>query len=106
MSWLLIITLSLLVFINRYLFLEPNLRLQLPSVIHGMLYYAAPCLLSAICIPVIFFDQQHQFRTGLDNAYVWAALATALCYLISKRILLSSVVGFVLFYALFLFKQS
>lgn len=106
MSWFLIITLSLLVFINRYLFLEPNLRLQLPSAIHGMLYYAAPCLLSAICIPVIFFDQQHQFRTGLDNAYVWAALLTALCYLISKRILLSSAVGFVLFYALFLFKQS
>lgn len=98
MSWLLIIMLSLLVFLNRYIFLDPNLRLRLPNFIQGMLHYSAPCLLTAICIPVIFFNQQDQFRPWLDNHYVWAGLATAVSYLISKRILISSIIGFGSFY--------
>ncbi|VCZ60903.1 hypothetical protein BANRA_03736 [Acinetobacter baumannii] len=39
---------------NRYYFLEPNVKVKLPVLMNKMLNYSAPCLLSAICIPVIF----------------------------------------------------
>ncbi|TCM68649.1 branched-subunit amino acid transport protein [Acinetobacter calcoaceticus] len=100
MSWGLIIAMSALVFFNRYLFLEPRVRIRLPHVMQRMLHYAAPCLLTAICVPVIFFDEQQQLRAMGQNAYLYAASGTAIFYLISKRILVSSIIGFVLFYLL------
>ncbi|EOM2725302.1 AzlD domain-containing protein, partial [Acinetobacter baumannii] len=55
MSWLMILGLAAIVFFNRYYFLEPNVKVKLPVLMNKMLNYSAPCLLSAICIPVIFF---------------------------------------------------
>lgn len=101
MSWTLIVAISALVFLNRYLFLEPRIRLKLPHFIQRMLHYSAPCLLTAICIPVIFYDSAQQFRPMTDNLYLYAALATAIFYLNSKRLLLSSILGFAVFYILY-----
>ncbi|HFF5059960.1 TPA: AzlD domain-containing protein, partial [Acinetobacter baumannii] len=56
MSWLMILGLAAIVFFNRYYFLEPNVKVKLPVHMNKMLNYSAPCLLSAICIPVIFFE--------------------------------------------------
>lgn len=54
MSWLMILGLAAIVFFNRYYFLEPNVKVKLPVLMNKMLNYSAPCLLSAICIPVSF----------------------------------------------------
>ena len=100
MSWLLIMAMSAVIFFNRYVFLDPRVRIQLPRVLQRMLHYAAPCLLTAICIPVIFFEDGQQFRGLWLNAYFYAALFTAVFFMLSKRILISSIAGFMLFYLL------
>jgi len=98
MSWGLLCAMAALVFFNRYFFLEPRINIRLPHFIQRMLHYAAPCLLSAICFPVIFFDESDQFKGILLNPYLYAACAAGLFFIISKRILLSSIGGFMVFY--------
>ena len=98
MSWLLIMAMSAVIFFNRYVFLEPRVRIQLPRVLQSMLHYAAPCLLSAICVPVIFFEDGQQFRGLWLNAYFYAAICTAVVFILSKRLLISSIAGFLFFY--------
>lgn len=101
MSWTLIFAIAALVFLNRYLFLEPRVDIRLPYFVRRMLHYSAPCLLTAMCIPVIFFDTTQQLRPILSNIYGYAALATIAFYLCSRRILFSSVFGFIVFYVLY-----
>ncbi|MDQ8952476.1 AzlD domain-containing protein [Acinetobacter rudis] len=100
MSWIVIVAMSILVFFNRYLFLEPRIGLKLPHPIQRMLHYSAPCLLTAMCVPVIFYDAQ-QFRPLFNNAYLYAALATSVFYLTTKHLLASAIFGFIIFYLLF-----
>lgn len=101
MSWTLIFAIAALVFFNRYFFLEPRVSLKLPYFIQRMLHYAAPCLLSAICIPVIFFDTEQQMRPLSGNIYAYAALATGIFYCTTRKVLFSSILGFIVFYALY-----
>ena len=100
MSWGLIFALAALLFFNRYLFLEPRINIHLPNFIQRMLHYAAPCLLSAICFPVIFFDDSQQFKGLWLSPYFYAAITAALFYLFTKRILISSAGSFFMFYLL------
>ncbi len=73
MSWLMILGLAAIVFFNRYYFLEPNVKVKLPVLMNKMLNYSAPCLLSAICIPVSFFEN-NKLRGFLDNPYLYATI--------------------------------
>ncbi len=66
MSWFMILGLAAIVFFNRYYFLEPQVKIKLPLILNKMLNYSAPCLLTAICIPVIFFDGNH-LRGVINN---------------------------------------
>lgn len=54
MSYGLIIVLAIIIFLNRYVFLEPKVSVRLPKFIERMLSFSAPCLLSVICVPIIF----------------------------------------------------
>lgn len=58
MSWFLLIILAIVVFMNRYILLEPNLPLRLPKWFQQSLQYSAPCLLTAIATPIVFMDEQ------------------------------------------------
>jgi len=51
MNWFLLIILALVVFMNRYILLEPNIPLRLPKWFQQSLQYSAPCLLTAIATP-------------------------------------------------------
>ncbi|MBP6562954.1 MAG: AzlD domain-containing protein, partial [Neisseriaceae bacterium] len=53
MSWGLLLLLAAIVFVNRYVFLEPRVPVRLPAVFNEALSYSAPCLLTAICGPII-----------------------------------------------------
>lgn len=53
MSGALLFALAGIVFFNRYLFLEPRLPIRLPALVQQALKYSAPCLLTAICGPII-----------------------------------------------------
>lgn len=72
MSWLMILGLAAIVFLI-VIILEPNVKVKLPVLMNKMLNYSAPCLLSAICIPVIFFEN-NELRGFLDNPYLYATI--------------------------------
>lgn len=98
MIWLLILTLAGIVFFNRYLLLEPRLPIRLPIFVRQALQYSAPCLLTAICGPILLGE------TGLSglasNPYTYAALFSIGCALVIKNMLLSVLVSLAGFYTL------
>ena len=98
MIWLLIFTLAGIVLFNRYLLLEPRLPIRLPNIIRQALQYSAPCLLTAICGPILLGD------TGISglatNPYSYAALFSIGCALVIKNMLLSVLVSLAGFYML------
>lgn len=98
MIWLLIICLAGIVFLNRYILLEPRLPIRLPIFIRQALQYSAPCLLTAICAPILLAD------TGLSgllsNPYSYAAAFSVACALLIRNMLLSVLVSLAGFYLL------
>jgi branched-subunit amino acid transport protein len=97
MSWFVILGLAAIVFFNRYYFLEPNVKVKLPVVVNKMLNYSAPCLLTAICIPVVFFDGDN-LKGIVDNPYIYAAIFCLVISIYLKRVLLSVIASLVFFY--------
>lgn len=53
MSWFMILGLAAIVFLIAIIF-RTSRKIKLPLILNKMLNYSAPCLLTAICIPVIF----------------------------------------------------
>lgn len=99
MSWAFIFLLAAIVFFNRYLFLEPKVAIQFPMFFERMLKYSAPCLLSAICMPIIFFDQG-EWRLLQGNSYFYATIFCVLVCFFLRKILISLVLSLLFFYAL------
>jgi len=97
MSWFMILGLAAIVFFNRYYFLEPNVKIKLPLIMNKMLNYSAPCLLTAICIPVVFFDGD-TLKGIIDNPYIYAAIFCIVISVYLKRVLLSVIASLVFFY--------
>jgi len=97
MSWFMILGLAAIIFFNRYYFLEPNVKVKLPLVMNKMLNYSAPCLLTAICIPVVFFDGDN-LKGIVDNPYIYAAIFCLVISIYLKRVLLSVIASLVFFY--------
>ena len=98
MIWLLIFVLAGVVLFNRYLLLEPRLPIRLPDFIRQSLQYSAPCLLTAICGPILLGDSGLNGLTS--NPYTYAALLSIGCALVIKNMLLSVLVSLVGFYTL------
>ena len=102
MTWALLLTLAAIVFINRYFFLEPKVALKLPIVVENMLQYSAPCLLTAICAPIVFFNGDQWRNLPLDPYFLTAIIFIVLA-IISRKILLNLGLSLLCFYALFYF---
>ena len=99
MSWTFIFLLAGIVFFNRYLFLEPKVAIQFPVFFERMLKYSAPCLLTAICIPIIFYDAG-EWRSLPTNSYFYATIFCVLVSFLFRRVLLSLALSLLFFYAL------
>ncbi|MGL4858244.1 MAG: AzlD domain-containing protein [Enterobacteriaceae bacterium] len=99
MSWELLLLLAAIVFFNRYLFLEPAVPVKLPRLISEALRYSAPCLLTAICGPIILLDQG-VLRSVWDNPYLWGALCSILFALLIRNMMLSVLCSLLMFYLL------
>ena len=97
MIWLLIFALAGIVLFNRYLLLEPRLPIRLPIFVRQALQYSAPCLLTAICGPIIFV-KDHQLDLSLANPYLLAGLCAIGLMLWSRNVLLSVALSVALFY--------
>lgn len=97
MTWTYIFILAAIVFFNRYLFLEPKVDVKFPHFFEKMLKYSAPCLLTAICAPIIFY-QDDAFRVFANNPYLYGAIFCVLMILWLKKTLLSIILSLVFFY--------
>lgn len=95
MSWLLIAALAVVLFLNRYLLLEPRLPIRIPNIVRQALGYSAPCLLTAICGGIILNGGS---LTDLPtNPYLYAtALAVLLAWFVRSMLfsVLLSLAGF------------
>lgn len=99
MSWFLLLTLAAVVFFNRYLFLEPAVPVRLPVAIREALKYSAPCLLIAICGPIILLNHG-EVRALSDNPYLYGALAGVLIAARVRNMVLSVLLILAVFYLL------
>ena len=97
MTWTYILILAAIVFFNRYFFLEPKVDVKFPHFFEKMLKYSAPCLLTAICAPIIFY-QDDAFRAFANNPYLYGAIFCVLMILWLKKTLLSIILSLVFFY--------
>ena len=105
MTWTYIFILAAIVFFNRYLFLEPKVDIKFPHFFEKMLKYSAPCLLTAICAPIIFY-QDDAFRAFVNNPYLYGAIFCVLMILWLKKMLLSIILSLVFFYMVTMFMPS
>ncbi|MGL9751260.1 MAG: AzlD domain-containing protein [Symbiopectobacterium sp.] len=96
MSGALLFALAGIVFFNRYLFLEPRLPIRLPALVQQALKYSAPCLLTAICGPMILMDHGI-VRPIRDNPYLWGALFSVIIAFFIRNVLLAVVLSLIFF---------
>ncbi len=96
MITLTILLMALIVFITRYLFLEPRLPIRLNAKAKRLLNYSGPAVLTALWAPIVFLPQ-NRLNIGLHNPYFIAALLAAILAWKSKNILLTTVVSMLVF---------
>ncbi|WP_300728483.1 AzlD domain-containing protein [Pseudomonas sp.] len=97
MIWLIIAAMTLILFFNRYLFLEPRLPIRLNRGVKEFLGFAVPGMLTAICGPIIFI-KDHTLDVSLTNPYLLAGLCAIGLMAWSRNVLLSVVSSVTLFY--------
>ena len=97
MIWLIIGGMTLILFFNRYLFLEPRLPIRLNRRAKEFLGFAVPGMLTAICGPIIFV-KDHRLDLSADNPYLLAGLCAIGLMLWSRNVLISVASSVGLFY--------
>jgi len=99
MIWLTIILMMLVVFISRYLFLEPRLPLKLGPKTQRFLSYSAPAILTAIAAPIVFLPEGELALSASNPYLISAALAVALAAL-TRHVLFTTVVSMGVFFVM------
>ena len=77
MIWLTILLMTAIVFVSRYLFLEPAVPLRLNASARRLLRYSGPAVLTAIWGPIVFAPEK-ELWVSAENPYLIAALVTFL----------------------------
>ncbi|AYV24565.1 MULTISPECIES: AzlD domain-containing protein [Vibrio] len=99
MTYLVILVLTAVVFISRYLFLEPKVPLRLSSSAQRFLSYASPAVLTAIWGPIVFLP--HGELSLADNLpYMLAATFAVAMAWVTKNVLLTTIVSILVFLVL------
>ncbi|MGL6351347.1 AzlD domain-containing protein [Aeromonas popoffii] len=99
MSWFLILALATIVFFNRYIFLEPNVPLKIPNLVNRALKYSAPCLMTAICGPIILMEHG-AIREFPNNPYFLGALISIVISFYIKNIVSAVLLSLAAFYTI------
>jgi len=96
MIMLSILAMTCLVFLSRYLFLEPRLPLRLSPGVQRLLSYSSPAVLTAIWAPIVFTHEGH-LNLSTKNPYIWAAVLAGIIAWKTKNVLLTTVVSMAVF---------
>lgn len=88
MIWLTILLMTTIVFLSRYLFLEPAVPLKLNNTMLRFLRYSSPAVLTAIWGPIVFTPEKSLFISP-ENPYLIGAIATLILYWKTRNVLIS-----------------
>jgi len=99
MIYLMIVGMGLVVFFNRYLFLEPRLPVRLNRGAREFLGFAVPGMLTAICGPIIFI-KDHQLNLSASNPYLLAGISAVALMVWTRSVLITVLSSMALFYLL------
>jgi branched-subunit amino acid transport protein len=99
MYWVLLILMAVIVFVSRYLFLEPKLPLRLNDEVLRFLSYSAPAVLAAVIGPLVLLDNG-ELNLDPANPYLLGAISAVLLMLITKNTLLTAVASMTLFFVI------
>ncbi|UAA37383.1 AzlD domain-containing protein [Paraneptunicella aestuarii] len=91
-EWLLIVGMSIVTFIPRFLPMALANRLNLPKTVVQALSYVPVAVLTIIVVQSSLFHNG-KLNLALDNGYIWAAITAMLFTFIQPRLLLSIVAG-------------
>ena len=92
MTILTIVLLASITFTTRYFFTHPRLPITLSVKAQKFLSYSAPCVLTAIWVPIIII-QQGQLNFSLTSPYLWGATAAIVAAYFSKNIYITAGAG-------------
>lgn len=87
MIWLTLVLMAMIVFISRYLFLEPKLPLRLHKNTLQFLSYAAPAVLTAIIAPLVLVKDEALYLSINNNYLVGAVIACLLAHFTRNTLL-------------------
>jgi branched-subunit amino acid transport protein len=99
MQWPIIILMALILFVNRYIFLAPSVPIKLPKFIQEALRYSAPCILTAICGPILLMDGE-TLRAFPANPYLWGAIFCVVVAAYVRNMIAAVLIGLTFFYLL------
>lgn len=99
MIMLSILAMTALVFLSRYLFLEPNLPLRLNPAAQRLLSYSSPAVLTAIWAPIVFMPEK-ELWIAPTNPYLIGAVVAAVIAWKTKNVLLTTIVSMLIFLTL------
>lgn len=97
MIFLMIFGMGLIVFLNRYLFIEPRLPVRLNRSAREFLGFAVPGMLTAICGPNIFLAD-HTLNLSPSNPYLLAGLSAVALMYWTRSVLITVLLSMALFY--------
>jgi branched-subunit amino acid transport protein len=94
-----ILAMTALVFLSRYLFLEPKLPLKLNPQAQRLLSYSSPAVLTAIWAPIVFMPEK-ELWIAPNNPYLISAIIAALIAWKTKNVLMTTIVSMLIFLCL------
>jgi len=95
--WWLIGVMAAMVFVSRYVFLEPKLPFKLSDQWLHFLEYTSPALLTAIWAPIVF-NQSNKLNLELQNPYLMAASLAVALAIVTRNVLLTTLLSMLFFF--------
>ena len=102
--WLLLMGMALITFSCRYAFFAHSFELKLPEPVEKALKYAAPAVLTAMWVPIVFIHDNQSLTMDISDPFLTAGIITLLLAVTIKRTLLVVFLGMAAFMALKLYQ--
>ncbi|TQF70105.1 AzlD domain-containing protein [Pseudoalteromonas luteoviolacea] len=95
-----IIALACITFATRYLFLAKRLPFTIGPKFQRFLSFSAPCVLTAIWVPIVFI-QNGELTTSITHPYIIAAIVAILLALRFKNLYITTFGSLAVFFVFF-----
>ncbi len=96
-----IIMMAVITFSVRYAFFSGMIKIKLTPTIKNILTFTAPCVLTAMIIPIMFQEGLNsQFSAILHSSYFWAGIFSIVASLFIRQTLLVVILSMLVFYGL------